>query len=142
MKNLQNLFADNFVVYFKSHIYHFNVVGPTFAQDHTLFQEVYEYLWEQHDIIGELIRQTDQLIKIELPEIADASAISDKKYAMTRDIMFTDLIVDIEQLIKYGETCYEMAGNTGLGGVETALGDYLKGLGKLRWKLIASKGMK
>ena len=57
---LTQLFADNFVTYFKSHSYHFNVDGPMFAQDHELLNEIYDFLWAQHDMLGEQIRQMDK----------------------------------------------------------------------------------
>jgi len=68
-KKLKNLFADNFTVYTKAHGYHFNVVGPDFFEYHKLFQQVYDYLYEQHDVLGELMRQNKIIVPADLRSI-------------------------------------------------------------------------
>jgi len=73
---LMDLYGSNFIVYFKSHVFHFNVQSGTFSQDHALLEEIYDFLWEQHDVLGELIRQQSIPVPVCLNDMIDLSSIS------------------------------------------------------------------
>jgi len=135
-KQLKNLFSDNFTVYTKAHGYHFNVVGPDFFEYHKLFQEVYEYLYEKHDVLGELLRQLDVIVPADLRTICESTVMDCEFGNPTAAKMISDLYDDIEQLIQSGEAIYKIAKN---GAIETVIGDYLVGLNKLCWFLRSSK---
>lgn len=138
---LQSLWADNFVVYFMVHSMHFNTQGPNFEGDHEFFQEVYEFLFEQHDTIGEQIRQLDKPVLVSLASVLSASSIEELEPKMIdAKTMYTELSSYLDDLTDIAQRVYEMAGSTGCGGVETMIGDYLKMLGKLNWKAKASIG--
>lgn len=136
-KQLKNLFADNFTVYTKAHAYHFNVVGPDFYEYHKLFQQVYDYLYEQHDVLGELQRQLGIQVAADLRSICEAT-VMDCEFPTTVQAskMLADLASDIDTLITSAEGIYKAANN---GAVETVIGDYSVGLNKLKWFLNASK---
>jgi starvation-inducible DNA-binding protein len=136
-KQLKNLFADNFAVYTKAHGYHFNVVGPDFFEYHKLFQQVYDYLYEQHDVLGELQRQLGIQVSADLRSICEAT-VMDCEFPtnMQASKMIDDLYKDIETLITSAEALYKSANN---GAVETVIGDYSVGLNKLCWFLRSSK---
>jgi starvation-inducible DNA-binding protein len=53
---LTKLLADTFVLYFKTHSFHWNVEGPHFKSLHDLFMEQYNELWMATDEIAERIR--------------------------------------------------------------------------------------
>lgn len=53
---LKILLADTFVLYFKTHSFHWNVEGPNFKSLHELFQEQYTELWNATDVIAERMR--------------------------------------------------------------------------------------
>jgi len=53
---LTKVLADTFVLYFKTHSFHWNVEGPHFKALHDLFGEQYTELWEATDEIAERIR--------------------------------------------------------------------------------------
>jgi starvation-inducible DNA-binding protein len=136
---LRCLYADNFVTYYKSHGFHFNVEGPTFAQDHALLNEIYDFLYEQHDMLGEQIRQLDKPAPSSLKAILGITEITETASAnMSSKSMFDDLTSDFEMLIRNGQWLYEAAGESGYGGLETLIGDYLKDLSKLNWKVKAT----
>jgi len=134
---LRNLFADNFVVYYKSHGYHFNVQGPMFAQDHELLNEIYDYLWESHDDLGEQIRQMDKPAPSSLKAILDISEITEcLKVGETSATMFSELCDDFETLLRNAQWLFENSEECG--GLNTFIGDYMKGLNKLHWKVKAT----
>jgi starvation-inducible DNA-binding protein len=142
MAGLKRIYADNFLLYYKSHAFHFNVQGPMFAQDHSLLEEVYNFLWEQHDVLGEQIRQMDATVAPSLAEIlSTATATEYTKADQASKTMFNVLITDIDELMADTQTVYKTADEYNCGGLETMLGDYLKGLSKLQWKLKATNGV-
>lgn len=53
---LEKVLADTFVLYFKTHSFHWNVEGPHFKALHDLFMEQYTELWNATDEIAERIR--------------------------------------------------------------------------------------
>ena len=59
-KGLTQVLADTFVLYFKTHSFHWNVEGPHFKALHYLFEEQYTELWEATDEIAERIRALDE----------------------------------------------------------------------------------
>jgi len=136
---LRKLYADNFTAYYKSHGFHFNVQGVTFAQDHGLLEEVYQFLWKQNDILGEQIRQLDKTVLPSLADILELTNIVEcKKGKETSKDMFNDLQQDFDTIMEVGQVIFDKS--TAYGGLNTLIGDYLKGLSKLNWKLKATLG--
>jgi len=141
VSGLRCLFADNFVTYYKSHGYHFNVEGNTFAQDHELLNEIYDFLWAQHDMLGEQIRQLDKPAPSSLKAILSISEVTEAvSVNLSSRSMFENLVEDFDLLMRNGQWLYDAADENDLGGLSTLVGDYLKDLSKLRWKLKATLG--
>jgi len=138
---LQQLWADNFLVYFKSHVFHFNVQGQNFEGDHEYFQEVYEFLWEQHDVLGEQIRQMDKPVLTSLEQIISASSVDEAEpNAKDAKAMYTELSEEFDELIDTAQNLYDMAEEQCCAGLSTLLGDYIKQVSKLNWKAKATIG--
>ena len=55
-ESLSHVLADTYVLYLKTHAYHWNVTGPHFASLHLLFETQYNELHAAADIIAERIR--------------------------------------------------------------------------------------
>lgn len=53
---LSRLLADSYVVYLKTHNFHWNVTGPMFQTLHILFMTQYTEQWNALDMIAERIR--------------------------------------------------------------------------------------
>lgn len=53
---LVKLLANNYVLYLKTHNFHWNVVGPMFQPLHSLFEGQYIDLWNAGDTIAERVR--------------------------------------------------------------------------------------
>lgn len=56
IEGLGKVLADTFILYFKTHSFHWNVEGPQFKTLHELFEEQYTELWQATDEIAERIR--------------------------------------------------------------------------------------
>jgi len=137
-KKLTTLIANNFVVYFKSHVYHLNITGPNFPQYHALLQEVYDYLWENHDALNEQLRQMGVMCPTSLKDYAEECDISLDNKAKTDKEMLKDLVNCLEMILEVSQILYAEAGSEGHGALETYIGDYMTGVSKLKWKVESS----
>jgi len=75
-EHLSTVLGDTYLLTIKSHLYHWNVVGPLFKSIHDLTEEHYEDLFAAADVIAERIRALghraplktgDMNIRLELP---------------------------------------------------------------------------
>jgi len=55
-KGLSRLLADTYVLYLKTHNFHWNVEGPMFQTLHMMFMEQYTETWNAIDLVAERIR--------------------------------------------------------------------------------------
>jgi starvation-inducible DNA-binding protein len=55
-QGLSRLLADTYVLYLKTHNFHWNVEGPMFQTLHAMFMEQYTETWNAIDLIAERIR--------------------------------------------------------------------------------------
>ncbi len=55
-QGLSRLLADTYVVYLKTHNFHWNVEGPMFQTLHQMFMEQYTEPWNAIDLVAERIR--------------------------------------------------------------------------------------
>jgi len=53
---LSRLLADSYLVYLKTHNFHWNVEGPMFQTLHDMFMQQYTETWNAIDVIAERIR--------------------------------------------------------------------------------------
>jgi len=86
---LSKLLADTYVVYLKTHNFHWNVEGPMFQTLHQMFMEQYTETWNAIDLIAERIRS--------LGEYAPGTY---KQYSELTRIKETDGVPKAEQMIQ------------------------------------------
>jgi len=55
-RGLSQILADSYVLMIKTHMVHWNVVGPLFHSIHVLTEEQYKALFEAIDVIAERVR--------------------------------------------------------------------------------------
>ena len=73
---LQQVFADNFVAYYRAHVAHVNIQGRNFVSDHKLLGKIYEDLQGQTDTIAELLRTVQEFMPASLEQVIGSSQIS------------------------------------------------------------------
>lgn len=56
IKALEAALADTYILYFKTHSFHWNVTGPHFKALHDLFEVQYTEMWAAIDELAERIR--------------------------------------------------------------------------------------
>lgn len=66
---LKVVLADTFVMYFRTHSYHWNVEGQNFGEMHSFFGGIYEDLHDTIDIWAEQLRALNEYAPISLVEM-------------------------------------------------------------------------
>jgi len=102
-QQLNQVFCDNFVAYFRSHTAHINITGRTFRSDHKMLQGVYERRQAQIDILGELLRTIGEFMPISIAEILIGSHIEDADVVGSADELLATVRDDLDHL----RGCYE-----------------------------------
>ncbi len=74
---LAKVLADTFVLYLKSHGYHWNVVGPHFRSLHNMFEEHYTALFEATDELAERMRALGALAPGSMGEMLELASLKD-----------------------------------------------------------------
>jgi DNA-binding ferritin-like protein len=74
-EQLTQVFNNNFVAYYRSHVAHVNILGRNFYSDHKLLQKVYEDLQGQIDTLAELLRSIDDYMPCEIQDVLNQSEI-------------------------------------------------------------------
>ena len=59
-KGLSKLLADTYILYLKTHNFHWNVKGPMFQTLHLMFETQYNELWLAVDTLAERIRALNE----------------------------------------------------------------------------------
>ena len=94
--------ANTFLMYIKSHGYHWNVTGPDFSEYHRFFGELYKELWESIDDIAEHIRAIDGYVIANLntyTEIGTVEVVKDELNPFPAEAMFMQLAVDNQRVL-------------------------------------------
>ena len=77
-KELSALLGSSYLLYVKTHNYHWNVTGPMFTTLHTLFEAQYTELAMAIDEIAERIRSLGPYAPGSLAEFAKISAVREE----------------------------------------------------------------
>jgi starvation-inducible DNA-binding protein len=112
-ESLSQILAATYRLTIKSHIYHWNVVGPLFKPLHELTEEHYGKLFAAVDIIAERIRALGHLAPATLGEAADFAPKSGDVGKLTALAMVEDLISDHETAVKAMRKAAEDADEAG-----------------------------
>lgn len=97
---LSHLLADTYVLYLKTHGYHWNVTGPLFRTLHLMFEEQYMELREAVDVIAERIRALDHLAPGSYAEFSSLSSVPDEAGAPEATTMIKNLVAGHETVIR------------------------------------------
>ncbi|MCB1475039.1 MAG: DNA starvation/stationary phase protection protein [Rhodobiaceae bacterium] len=112
-ETLSDILAKTYQLTIKSHLYHWNVVGPLFRSLHELTEEHYNALFGATDVIAERIRALGYLAPV---NIVDASVFAPKKGDvdhLSADDMVRDLIDTHEEAVRAMRDAAGKAGDAG-----------------------------
>jgi starvation-inducible DNA-binding protein len=140
---MKQCLGNTFVMYFKTHGFHWNVEGIHFSQYHEFFAELYEDLYGAVDPLAEELRALDTYAPKNLNEIykyatiVESDVVGDNIRAMLI-ILENDNLQTIASLTK----AFNLATKTGKQGIANLVADRLDKHEKHGWQIRASlKGM-
>lgn len=76
---LSRLLADSYILYLKTHNFHWNVEGPMFNTLHDMFMVQYTELWNALDLIAERIRALGFYAPASYKKYSQLSSISESE---------------------------------------------------------------
>jgi starvation-inducible DNA-binding protein len=133
--SLKSLLAETFSMYLKAHHFHWNVMGPDFAQYHDFLGELYKEVHGAVDMIAENIRVLGELAPGNLRTM-ESSQYTDPH------LMVVDLMMDNEKVIESLKASYKLAESMDRLGISNFLQDRITVHEKHHWMLQAIAGVK
>ncbi|MAE51708.1 MAG: DNA starvation/stationary phase protection protein [Micavibrio sp.] len=97
---LKAVLADTFVLYFKTHSFHWNVTGPHFKSLHELFEEQYNEIWAATDEIAERIRTLGEFAPNNYDEMAKIATLTPSGQTPDEQSMVQILADDNRAIVK------------------------------------------
>ncbi|MHA6287290.1 Dps family protein [Maricaulis sp. CAU 1757] len=132
--------ADTYALYFKTHVYHWNVTGPRFHDLHALFEEQYNEMWAATDEIAERIRALDVVAPRTYSEMTSAASIKSGGEAKDADGMVRDLLEGHQAVVKTLRETLEKADEHGDEATADILAPRVTAHEKFAWMLRSTLG--
>lgn len=134
-EQLNQVFNDNFVVYFRSHIAHVNITGRNFRSDHKLLAGVYERRQAEIDAIAELLRSLGAFAPVSIAEVLAGSHVADTDIEGSADDLLESVRDDLEHLKECYQELMAVADEEGLLEISNYAQDQVLDIAKSIWML-------
>jgi starvation-inducible DNA-binding protein len=106
---LSNVLADTFILYLKTHNFHWNVTGPMFGTLHQMFEEQYNKLWLAVDAIAERIRSLGFIAPGSYGEFSKLTYLNEAPAATNASEMIAELLRDHETAARTARSALAVA---------------------------------
>ena len=106
---LGRLLADTWVLYGKTHGFHWNVTGPMFTSLHTLFETQYNELWDSLDEIAERIRALGLPAPFGDSALTKLASLEEAGSIPAAMDMVQQLVADHEAVARTARSVFEIA---------------------------------
>jgi starvation-inducible DNA-binding protein len=106
---LSKLLADSYMLYIKTHNYHWNVEGPMFNTLHVMFMDQYTELWTALDLIAERIRALGEYAPGSYKEFARLTSIAESDKVPKAMKMVEELLLGHETVIQTARNLLQSA---------------------------------
>lgn len=134
-KILNEILANEYVLYTKTRNYHWNVTGTHFNDYHKFFEEQYGELDESIDDIAERVRMLGSTPVATLTGFLKLSSIKEADKALKSEDMVKQLSKDHETLIRHIRNAVEKISDLGDNGNEDFLIALMQQHEKMAWML-------
>lgn len=106
---LSKLLADSYILYLKTHNFHWNVEGPMFNTLHLMFMDQYTELWNALDLVAERIRALGSYAPGSYKKFAQLSSIPEADEHVPAKEMIKQLLQGHETVAKTVRTIFPVA---------------------------------
>jgi starvation-inducible DNA-binding protein len=140
VNRMRIILADAYILYFRSHNYHWNIEGSNFPQYHKFLDDVYNELFERLDHIAEQIRTLGAYTPTSFREMINISNLNDSATigVPSAESMFSQLLSDNEKYIANLNVGYKLAETAGEAGLSNFLQDLIDKHKKLSWMITST----
>jgi starvation-inducible DNA-binding protein len=135
---MNKVLGNTFVMYYKTHSYHWNVEGRSFFSDHTFLEEIYTEVYGAVDTIAEHIRYLDSFAPTSLMNLKQYSAIAEDDTVVDSTQMISNLLAANDVVLLTLMQAYKLAEAVGELGASNFLQDRITSHQKHRWMLKAT----
>lgn len=108
-EGLSRLLADTYVLYLKTHGFHWNVTGPMFNTLHTMFMAQYTELWNALDAIAERIRSLGHFAPASYAQYVALASIKEESGAPKANEMLRQLVEGHEAVARTARSIFPLA---------------------------------
>lgn len=98
--SLSTVLGDAFMLYLKTHNFHWNVTGPMFSTLHVMFEEQYTEQWNALDEIAERIRALGHFAPATSQRYVQLSSIKEEPEVLSAKEMIRQLVEGNEILVR------------------------------------------
>lgn len=106
---LSKLLADSYILYLKTHNFHWNVEGPMFNTLHQMFMDQYTEMWNALDLIAERIRALGSYAPASYKKYAQLSTIQESEENLPAKEMIKQLLQGHEAVAKTCRSIFPIA---------------------------------
>ena len=135
ISTLEQVFATNFEVYYRTHVSHVNIVGRNFFSDHKLLQKIYEDLQDNIDTQAEFLRTLRTLMPQNLSAVQGLSATGDHEALGDAEQLLQGVYDDLEIMIDLYQQLNEVAEEESHDEIANYAQDQMRGLRKFCWMI-------
>lgn len=108
-EGLSRLLADSYILYLKTHNFHWNVEGPMFNTLHVMFMDQYTELWNALDLIAERIRSLGSYAPGTYKKFSELSSIPESDDHVSAKAMIRQLLEGHEAVAKTARAVFPAA---------------------------------
>lgn len=108
-QGLSTLLADSYMLYIKTHNFHWNVEGPMFNTLHLMFMDQYTELWNSLDLIAERIRALGEYAPGSYKQFAALTSIKESEKVPKATKMIEELLAGHEIVIQTARKLFPLA---------------------------------
>lgn len=137
---LEEVFAANFVSYYRAHVAHVNIQGRNFYSDHKLLQKIYEYFQDNIDILAEKLKTIRGSMPTDLMTVLQLSPIMDFPAEGDSSELFKQVDESLEAMIDQYHELNDAAEEVNYIDISNFAQDQIAALAKFRWMVEATVG--
>jgi starvation-inducible DNA-binding protein len=108
-ESLSRMLADSYILYLKTHNFHWNVTGPMFQALHNLFMTQYTEQWNALDLIAERIRALGHPAPGSYRRYVELSSIQEENGVPSALDMIRQLVAGQEAVARTARAAFKVA---------------------------------
>jgi starvation-inducible DNA-binding protein len=133
--DLKTLLGTTYVLFTKAAGFHWNLEGSDFPQYHEFLGNLYGDIYESVDKIAEYIRTLDSYSPGSLARMMELSILEEQSKIPRAELMFVELLNDINKYIEFLNTCFASAEEENKQGIANFIAERLDAMNKHAWMI-------